>query len=149
MLQSILSFIYGIAESIDKKFGWYRDYNYETAPYCGHHYSGHDGKLTSSDYHEGEGGKDLSCKLFGMYLTTGRNDKWTFYSSYWNSFKRWAKKWNVSRMEDKVVIYHEKYPEGHRNHRSRIWIISFKKFKVDKDGQMKRIMRVHKIRNNS
>lgn len=32
-------------------------WSYETAPYCGHHYSGHRGLFTYSDYHEGEGNR--------------------------------------------------------------------------------------------
>jgi hypothetical protein len=33
-----------------------KKFDYETAPYCGHHHCGHDGKYTETHYHEGDGG---------------------------------------------------------------------------------------------
>lgn len=56
MKTRILNAILDIAFAIDKWMGWITEFDYETAPYCGHHYNGHAGKLTSSDYHEGDGG---------------------------------------------------------------------------------------------
>jgi hypothetical protein len=35
-------------------------WSYETAPYCGHHYSGHRGLFTYSSYHEGDGYKTIN-----------------------------------------------------------------------------------------
>jgi hypothetical protein len=48
--------IYNILFFIDERLGKVKDYGYETAPYCGHHYSGHRGYFTNSSYHEGMGG---------------------------------------------------------------------------------------------
>ena len=44
--------IYALMYCIDKKRNRIKPYSYETAPYCGHHYSGNSGWLTSSQYHE-------------------------------------------------------------------------------------------------
>jgi hypothetical protein len=52
----LAEFIYNMLYFIDKKLGKVDDYGYETAPYCGHHYSGHRGYFTASSYHEGMGG---------------------------------------------------------------------------------------------
>lgn len=152
MLQSILSFIYFIAESIDKKFGWYEEFNYETQPYCGFHHCGHNGKLTSSHYHEGEGGKELGNKFLTMYLTSGRDDKWAFVSTVWSNFKHWITGWNVAKsMEYGVLIYHNTSPYGRRAHGNKFrgWIVSLKKFESSSDGQMVRFFRVHKQLNRS
>lgn len=51
-----ISKIIDLAYSIDKSMGWDKDFSYETLPYCGHHHSGHNGRLTKSHYHEGDGG---------------------------------------------------------------------------------------------
>jgi hypothetical protein len=48
--------IYDLLYYLDDKTGKISEYGYETAPYCGHHFSGHKGRFTSSDYHEGMGG---------------------------------------------------------------------------------------------
>lgn len=57
MTNKILCSIYNLCFYIDNKLGYIESYDYETAPYCGHHYDGHKGKLTASDYHEGDGEK--------------------------------------------------------------------------------------------
>ena len=57
MTNKILCSIYNLCFYIDNKLGYIESYDYETAPYCGHHYDGHKGKLTASDYHEGNGEK--------------------------------------------------------------------------------------------
>ena len=60
----ICGVIYDLCYWIDQKRGKIDPYSYETAPYCGHHYSGHKGWLTWSDYHESEG--DCSAKFLGI-----------------------------------------------------------------------------------
>jgi hypothetical protein len=52
LAEAIYNFIYFLDERLDR----IEDYSYETAPYCGHHFSGHRGYFTNSDYHEGMGG---------------------------------------------------------------------------------------------
>jgi len=54
--------IYRLFFYLDGKLGYVERYDYETAPYCGHHYNGHNGKFTSSSYHEGDGGAKLNFK---------------------------------------------------------------------------------------
>lgn len=48
--------IYDFLYYLDEKKGKIEEYSYETAPYCGHHFSGHRGHFTNSSYHEGMGG---------------------------------------------------------------------------------------------
>ncbi len=48
--------IYDLLYFLDDKMGKISEYGYETAPYCGHHFSGHNGYFTNSDYLEGMGG---------------------------------------------------------------------------------------------
>lgn len=59
--------MYGLLYRIDVKFGWAKHYSYETAPFCGHHFNGHKGKLTSSQYHEGMGAAETRS-LFGFSI---------------------------------------------------------------------------------
>ena len=58
MKSKIAKSIYYFLLCIDIKMRNYSKYSYETAPYCGHHFDGHYGLLTSSRYHEGMGGCD-------------------------------------------------------------------------------------------
>ena len=60
---------YWLAVSIDQLLKVYETYDYETAPYCGHHFNGSKGKFSSSDYHEGMGGAS-----FDFYFLTGNYD---------------------------------------------------------------------------
>ena len=43
--------------------------DYETAPYCGHHYSGFENKYIKESYHEGDGGGHTKVSLFGYYIS--------------------------------------------------------------------------------
>lgn len=76
MKKRICKFIYGLFYWLDRKN--IQEYNYETAPYCGHHYNGHTGRFTSSDYHEGDGGKEVK---FGVLFKITHNtwDGWHWY----------------------------------------------------------------------
>lgn len=56
MINKLCKSFYDMLYRMDKRNGSYEGYDYETAPYCGHHYSGHHGRYTKSDYHEGMGG---------------------------------------------------------------------------------------------
>lgn len=62
MKNRICKFIYEMLYKIDKV----EPYSYETAPYCGNHFSGHKGKLTLSSYHEGDG--VCEARLFGVRI---------------------------------------------------------------------------------
>lgn len=44
-------------------------YSYETAPYCGHYYNGHNGKYTQGSYHESCGGE--YNKVFTWFVLCG------------------------------------------------------------------------------
>jgi hypothetical protein len=59
-MKNIISFlakaIYRFFIMLDKKLGCYERFDYETAPYCGHHHCGHDGYFTKSHFHESDGG---------------------------------------------------------------------------------------------
>jgi hypothetical protein len=57
MKNKILQLIYNLFYYIDNRLDYIKSYDYETAPYCGHHYDGHKGRFTASDYHEGDGEK--------------------------------------------------------------------------------------------
>lgn len=59
--------IYNLLYYIDKKLSNVNDYSYETAPYCGHHFSGHRGYFTDSSYHEGMGGCKAELLFFWVY----------------------------------------------------------------------------------
>lgn len=82
---------YNTLYTIDERMGWVREWNYETAPYCGHYHNGHDGKLTESSYHEGMG----EARTRGTWLAAGVHDEEGAYffseRKYW--IMRWFKRW--------------------------------------------------------
>ena len=43
-------------------------YEYETAPYCGHHHTGFSNKYIEADYHEGDGGGRTKFTVLGYRL---------------------------------------------------------------------------------
>lgn len=59
-----LSLIWNLLHSLDYAEG----YSGETAPYCGHHYSGFENKYLQESYHEGDGGGATKFKVFGYRL---------------------------------------------------------------------------------
>ena len=61
-MKHLAKLIYRLFYWIDVKLKSIEEYDYETAPYCGHHYNGHKGKFTHSDYYEGDGGWGLNTK---------------------------------------------------------------------------------------
>lgn len=62
--QSILRWIWRRLERLDKG----ESYSYETAPYCGHHYSGFENRYIKIDLHEGFGGGVTKVSLFGYRI---------------------------------------------------------------------------------
>lgn len=70
--------LYGIFEKLDKAMGKYNTYSYETAPYCGHHRSGHEGYYTRSMYFEGEGSKwaQFFFNRIGVEINTHHGVNW-------------------------------------------------------------------------
>lgn len=49
-------------------------YEYETAPYCGHHFSGWDGEYTTARYHEGMGGAHTN-KYTWLFLAHSHSEE--------------------------------------------------------------------------
>ena len=75
MKNKILRLIYNLAYYLDDKLDYIKTYDYETAPYCGHHYDGHKGKFTASDYHEGDGEK-YCIFLFWVIAQSTEDKNW-------------------------------------------------------------------------
>ncbi len=76
MKTKILFAIYNFFYWLDVKLGKENSYGYETAPYCGFHFNGHDGKFTSSRYHEGMG--SCSTRSFFGYSIVNHSDEGIF-----------------------------------------------------------------------
>jgi hypothetical protein len=55
-METIAKIIYLFFIWLDRKIGKYESFDYETAPYCGHSYDGHNGYFTKSHFHESDGG---------------------------------------------------------------------------------------------
>ena len=74
--------IYDFLERLDSKA---ESYSYETAPYCGHHFSGCKGKYITANYHEGVGvceGKIFCIKVYKF----SEEKLWKLY--FVNPFKK-------------------------------------------------------------
>jgi hypothetical protein len=79
MLPILWAALYRAIYAIDNALGNVTPYAYETAPFCGHHYSGHEGRLTTGNYHEGIGGCQHKNRLFvvGICSEEGPFFNWT------------------------------------------------------------------------
>jgi len=73
MKAKIIKMIINTAHKIDLKNGNLRTYDYETAPYCGHHYNGATGKYYFSDYFEGYGAE--WANFYGFIFIYANEDK--------------------------------------------------------------------------
>lgn len=69
--------IYKLMYWIDTKRNKISHYSYETAPYCGHYYNGHNGWLTSSHYHEGMGGEIGQIGWFKFMSDSEAPSEWS------------------------------------------------------------------------
>jgi hypothetical protein len=82
MKNRICSALYNILYKLDT----IKKYDYETAPYCGHHYNGHHGKYTISSYHEGIGYKEAVLWGVWVHLNSEENDwRWGIVKSKYNN----------------------------------------------------------------
>jgi hypothetical protein len=95
------------------RFDNVEEYDYETAPYCGHHYSGHQGKRTMSAYHEGMGYKEGK---FG-WLWVSKNTEAKDWSWGFRVFKSPI----VVRRTDSHVIYFNGFIGGHSGFINKWW----------------------------
>ena len=64
MKQKLLKFIWNTLSSLGKG----NKQDYETAPYCGHHYQEFENKYISESYHEGEGGGFTKISFLGYII---------------------------------------------------------------------------------
>lgn len=117
MKTSIFSSVYNLAEFIDQKLGWYEEFEYETAPYCGHHHNGHSGKLTESYYHEGMGGKSVGNDWFRIYEVEG---DWNFTSKKKFQLMKWFGMFGISKFEGALAL---RYPSNFTSETSSIVVV--------------------------
>lgn len=88
--------LYRLCYSFDKAHGRIEEYEYETAPYCGHHHSGHNGYFTSSHYHEGDGGMVANIPVWKWFtLVSSYNNVDRIWQLFW---KRNFKLWKVEKL---------------------------------------------------
>tara|TARA_R110000772_G_scaffold75229_1_gene163369 strand:+ start:98 stop:475 length:378 start_codon:yes stop_codon:yes gene_type:complete len=78
MKNRLINLVIDACYRIDKKRGVLEHYEYETAPYCGHHYNGTKGVLYSSHYHEGDGGERADVLGFRFGRDTDDEYWWSF-----------------------------------------------------------------------
>ena len=78
MKKRLINLVIDACYRIDKKRDVLEHYEYETAPYCGHHYSGTKGVLYNSDYHEGDGGESADVLGFRFGRSTEDEYWWNF-----------------------------------------------------------------------
>jgi len=89
------------------------EYDYETAPYCGHHHSGHEGRRTWSRYHEGMGGKEGKFGWLWVSKNTEAKD--------WSWGLKVFKSPIVVRRTDSHVIYFNGFIGGHSGFINKWW----------------------------
>lgn len=79
-MKHLAKLVYRFFYFLDVKFNLIEEYDYETAPYCGHHYNGHRGKFTASSYHEGDGYCEVKFGI--LFKIVGSN--YDGYQWEWN-----------------------------------------------------------------
>ena len=89
MKNKILQSIYNLFYYLDNRLDYIKSYDYETAPYCGHHYNGHKGKFTASGYHEGDG--ECYCK-FLFWIIAKHTEENTWYMQTRKQFNKYYKR---------------------------------------------------------
>ena len=82
MKKRLINIIIDACRYIDYKRGHLHDYEYETAPYCGHHYSGTNGVLYKAYYHEGEGYEQARFLGFVFGIDTDDECWWRWVCRY-------------------------------------------------------------------
>ena len=88
MTNKILRSIYNLFYYADNKLGYIKSYDYETAPYCGHHYNGHKGKFTASGYHEGDG---IAYCIFLYWVISKHTEEKKWYMQTKKRFNKYYK----------------------------------------------------------
>lgn len=78
MRKRLINLVIDACYRIDEKCGKLNHYEGETAPYCGHHYSGTDGVLYSAYYREGDGGERADVLGFRFGRDTDDEYWWSF-----------------------------------------------------------------------
>ena len=82
MKNQIINQIIRLGYKIDQRRNKLTTYDYETAPYCGHHFSGVNGSLYNASYHEGEGGECVKFLGFTFYSVTDNTYSWNWRCPY-------------------------------------------------------------------
>lgn len=82
MKKRLINLVIDACRYIDKKRGKLDHYEYETAPYCGHHYSGANGVLYKAYYHEGEGYEQARFLGFVFGIDTDDGCWWSWKFRY-------------------------------------------------------------------
>ena len=82
MKKRLIRLIIDACYRIDKKRGVLDHYEYETAPYCGHHYQGTNGVLYKEYYHEGEGYEEARFLGFVFGIDTDDDCWWRWVCRY-------------------------------------------------------------------
>ena len=131
--------IYKLFLWIDTKLEYYDGYEGESAPYCGHHYNGHDGKFTQGRYAEGDGG-EWTIKMKWLFMAGYENVEYssTDVRCYFLNvlpirykLRRWFKSVKIEKKGAKLFV---RYSEtlNVRPLFMRLYIINFKKRTIKK-----------------
>ena len=82
MKKTLINLIIDACRYIDYKRGKLDHYEYETVPYCGHHYKGTNGVLYKAYYHEGEGYEQVKFLGFTFAIDTDDECWWRWTCRY-------------------------------------------------------------------
>jgi len=82
MKKRLIRLIVDACKYIDDKRDKLDHYEYETAPYCGHHYQGTNGVVYNASYHEGEGYEEAKFLGFVFGIDTDGDCWWSWKFRY-------------------------------------------------------------------
>lgn len=122
----IYQLLYNLGYWLDTQINVIEEWDYESAPYCGHYHNGHRGYFTESTYHEGDGGQSVFVLLLGFHLFSDGEVFWTcpiaqrFKEAYIERFGV-----NVDRSEKQIILTDE------TSKKFRMLVISFRGVKYD------------------
>jgi hypothetical protein len=79
-LEAVIAYnLYKLFLKLDLLTDNYEDFEGEDLPYCGHHWSGHNGKFTTSYFREGDGRHTLRFFLLWEWTIVGHTDEGWFF----------------------------------------------------------------------
>lgn len=146
IIEFIARVIYTFLVWLDKRTGQYDRFDYETAPYCGHHHCGHTGYFTESHFHESDGGGEtrgwFHRYILGVWYSNVDGNEYGFSVPVY-CWLHWA--YYRTKYWFKMLCIKIEYPQGKRT--LFIRVVHFGSYRMyGRRGYPNKVFTLHVIR---